>query len=75
MPRNISDVIRLRFSWFLIAALTIAILTPIWLIIFGGEDDLKAERQAYLYQLFYLILGFVLGGSTTTEIDKNKDNN
>ena len=67
MPRSVSDIIRLRFGWFLIAALTIAILTPIWVMLAGGEDDLKADRQAYLYQLLYLILGFVLGGSTAVE--------
>ena len=64
MPRSVSDLIRLRFGWFLIAALTIAIMTPVWMLLVGGEDDLKAERQAYLYQLLYLIIGFVLGGSS-----------
>tara|TARA_R110000803_G_scaffold124501_1_gene192249 strand:+ start:273 stop:485 length:213 start_codon:yes stop_codon:yes gene_type:complete len=67
MPRSVSDLIRLRFGWFLIAALTIAIMTPIWMLLVGGEDDLKAERQAYLYQLLYLILGFVLGGSSAAK--------
>ena len=72
MNQSVSDIIRLRFGWFIILSLSVAMLTPLWLLVVGGEDLMKEKRLDYLYQLMYLILGFVLGGGGSETPKENK---
>ena len=70
MPRNTDEIIKLRIAWLVIFVLVMATLAPL-LMLYGEQGDPnRVERTEMLYNLVFLLVGYLVGTKTSPDSDK-----
>ena len=73
MPRNTDEIIKLRIAWLVIFVLVMATLAPL-LMLYGEQGDPnRVERTEMLYNLVFLLVGYLVGTKTSPDSDKPAD--
>ena len=73
MPRSTDEVIKLRIAWLVIFVLVMATLAPLFMFYGDHGDTNRAERAEMVYNLIFLLVGYLIGTKTAPDSDKPAD--
>ena len=67
MPRSTDEIIKLRIAWLVIFVLVMATLAPLCMLYGEQGDPNRAERTEMVYNLIFLLVGYLVGTKTSPE--------
>ena len=73
MPRSTDEIIKLRIAWLVIFVLVMATLAPLFMLYGEQGDPNRAERTEMVYNLIFLLVGYLIGTKTAPDSDKPAD--